>query len=153
MRFCNPADRALINSGCDAPFKFRITDEQKKLKYMIYDVHYFINKFEAIPEEMFCAVMDGDNGAHCYIGHCSTGEHYSTNEHFALGISLLYKKLKFGAGSLAANRIPKYQHLTIKQRILAALYDIRAMQEPKVKTVYVTVSEVIKDETKKLILN
>lgn len=114
---------------------------------MIYDVHYFIKKFEAIPEGRFCRIMDDNNGSHCYIGHCTASESKT------LGIDLLYNTLKFGAGSLAANKIPKYQHLTIKQRILAALYDIRAMQEPKVKTVYVTVSEVIKDETKKLILN
>lgn len=34
---------------------------------------------------------------------------------------------------------PRYQQTTIKQRILAALYDIKAMQEPKEKVVYKTV--------------
>lgn len=31
MRFCNPADRALINSGCDAPLFLSNIYEQKNM--------------------------------------------------------------------------------------------------------------------------
>lgn len=35
-----------------------------------YTPKYFIKKFEAIPEEKWCVgLIDGDDGAHCTLGH------------------------------------------------------------------------------------
>jgi len=48
---------------------------------MTYDINYFINKFQAIPEKEWCRGLYVDNrGRKCAIGHCNQDE----KEKFAL---------------------------------------------------------------------
>ncbi len=90
-----------------------------------YNVQYFINKFENIPEDKWTTfTCTDDNGNHCAMGHCGgiNGDVYATEESNILSeilhdVVLINDGHKFG-----------YYQTTPKQRILAALYDIRDKQ-------------------------
>ena len=86
-----------------------------------YNVDYFIKKFEAIPESKWCTQkIDNGNGQYWALGHCDGwGEFDSLSE------------LLGGKAALTNNgNNPIYQQPTPKQRILAALYDIKKLQQP-----------------------
>lgn len=128
----------------------------------IYDVDYFIKKFELTRESDWVVGMQFDMGKHCALGHCMKQEEkdrlkYSsfkntfnvewgseTSEGMALsGI--------FGGPDLVA-RInngynESYPQLTPKQRVLAALYDLKAKQQSEIKEriVYVTVDAPVRE--------
>ena len=144
----------------------------------MYTVAYFINKFEAIPENKWVEGAKGtepnEKGEYCAYGHCGVrvNKYYSPDEARALSeiFQSVFKDkdgITFFDGLSWAvvhvndgiSRMPKYSKLeTPKARILAALRDIKAMQEkePKperVKTVYVSVPETIKEQTGELILS
>lgn len=88
----------------------------------IYNVDYFIKKFEAIPEIEWCTRGFGVNGNHCAYGHCGMTdslEFKKVPEAYALG------NLLFDVVDINDDRHPNYQQPTPKQRILAALYDIK----------------------------
>lgn len=96
----------------------------------MYTVDYFIRKFEAIPEERWCVyVTDDGNGRHCAYGHCLHNDAV-TPESMAL-IELF--PLNENAAVINNGHSPRYPQPTPKQRILAALHDIKKMQEPEVK--------------------
>lgn len=82
-----------------------------------YDVDYFIQKFEAIPEENWCVgEYHGDNDTHCALGHCDDDiDRQPLRQLFANGCA----KINDGHNL-------RYQQSTPKQRILAALRDIKA---------------------------
>lgn len=144
---------------------------------MTYDIDYFINKFEAIPEEKWTKGMFENNGKHCANGHCGVnGDNYNMPPAEALALAEILHPLRnkswvsFGEYipifSVTVNIndgfAPEYQQPTPKQRILAALYDIRDMEkkdtgkateQPKVKTVYVSVPVSITEPAKELIEN
>lgn len=136
-----------------------------------YDVDYFIKKFEKIPEELIVpGVFDDGKGGHCANGWC--GAQDSRPEGKALQkifspLALHYKYTVFStiivvvdvdaysnkAAAVNNGSTLEYQQPTPKQRILAALYDIKAMQipiptPPKERIVYVAVSEDIREEVK-----
>jgi hypothetical protein len=109
----------------------------------MYTVDYFIKKFEAIPEEDW-----NDNATACAYTHCGQYGHGYKNECPAL--SELFKKIHYKSkcqqhrdaigenyhgwsymvvsinDGLTSNDTP-YQQPTPKQRILAALYDIKKL--------------------------
>lgn len=107
---------------------------------MNYDVDHFINKFSGIPDSKWVSGKfgEGDPGApHCALGHCSeatdvngvyktTGD---TEEGHAL--SHLFATIGTMVPSVNDNRNPKYQQSTPKERILAALNDIKNAQASK----------------------
>lgn len=88
----------------------------------MYDINYFIKKYKAIPEENFCEEYFNESkpGVHCYIGHNGT-----TEEKFALG-KILWENLHISPWELIAGHVEEYNHLSLKQRIIAALKDIKA---------------------------
>ena len=97
---------------------------------MKYDVDYFINKFEAIPEEQWCTGAfslcdENENTQHCALGHCGYGVGTKTVEGEAL-ISLFEPEL---LPMINDDRSIEYSQSTPKQRILAALYDIKKSKE------------------------
>lgn len=110
---------------------------------MNYDVDYFIKKFEAIPEELWIMCYAFIDGKCCALGHCGVRENNSsyteTDESSAIsslfGSRTMVWKINDGADY-------KYRQPTPKQRILAALYDIKRMQEPKQPEVIYKVIEV-----------
>lgn len=101
---------------------------------MKYDVDYFLNKFEAIPEEKW---ITGDlefNGCHCALGHAGVVDNGSqwveTEESIALAILLggnmnisPYDRFRV-VYRINDNKV-RYNHETPKQRILAALNDVK----------------------------
>ncbi len=97
----------------------------------MYTVDYFINKFEAIPEEMWCieARIDGD-GRRCAHGHCYVGDpNAQTNdEEDSLSQISIEHFGEPGFADINNGYNSKYNQPTPKQRILAALYDIKANQ-------------------------
>lgn len=130
---------------------------------MNYGCSYFIKKFEAIPESMWRVGEFGEGERHCALGHCGMRNvnYYNdgkvNEESSALAgllktldvglyhsdLSIVYKVNDHGV----INMELKYNLPTPKQRILAALYDIKKMQEPKEKVIvkYVAVDAAIKE--------
>lgn len=105
-----------------------------------YNIDYFIKKFEAIPEQNWCIKAVRKDHQCCVMGHCLQKGEFTSEELLSLG-------KVFGSLSLAMNinngDSSNYKQSTPKQRILAALYDLKAketsiVEEKKevVKTVY-----------------
>lgn len=100
----------------------------------IYNVLYFIKKFEAIPENDFGT---GAISAHCVYWHCDYTCSYVGQ--IATALTEIFNKA-FGITSgrngdkqslvyeINDGFNPSYQQPTPKQRILAALYDIHAIK-------------------------
>lgn len=117
----------------------------------IYNVDYFIKKFESIPENKWCIKsLQNSDGSRCALGHChpagKVDPNFVTEETMALICDIGIQLIKMGySGIVDINNgdCPHYQQPTPKQRILAALYDIKAQQQPteqpKEKVVYKTV--------------
>lgn len=96
----------------------------------MYDVDYFIEKFEKIPEDKWCVGrFDDGYGAKCALGHCGAyeGMHHDTPELTA--IHALVGNWKGGGGLtivdindgyLYAMR-PKLSAATPRERVLNAL--------------------------------
>ena len=130
---------------------------------MQYTVDYFIKKFEAIPETLWCVENIEKDGRHCALGHCGGWPHES-KESTALA-KVLVKYYELTSLDLPKNHRDEIDYAEVvynindfdsmfsdlgatpKQRILAALYDIKKMQEPKVKEIirYVAVHETISE--------
>lgn len=142
---------------------------------MNYDVNYFIRKFEAIPDKRWIT-GDWDNTQGCCAnGHCDVSGGKETLE--AICLNELFSKLTISikpishidlnedcwySRTVAVNDgfTNEYPQPTPKQRILAALYDIKKMQEeqkvepaPKVIHVYhaIEVDKSLSEQSKELI--
>ena len=142
---------------------------------MKYTIDYFINKFEAIPEDEFCVGhFKSEDGRRCFLGHTMSTEMIykvlsaggddtgCTNYQFteyelkhkmaetkALCVLIADGRKDKGAGSHRAILInngkhPDYQQPTPKQRVLAALRDLKSKQV-KERIVYVTVDEKVRE--------
>ena len=119
------------------------------------DVDYFLRKFSAIPEEMWLIGSQGERDIYGDKPHCALG--WCRNENMIYGNALAhsvngnpnmedgalaklfldagifgyYNSTMQGVAMVNNGDHPKYQQPTPKARILAALHDIKAMQEPK----------------------
>jgi hypothetical protein len=142
--------------------------------FFMYTVDYFINKFEAIPEKDWCTgALNNRKGAKCANGHCGVvfeGDVYRvTNESIALkelfrnthiimyGGSLIEEietegyslKLAFINDGISRG----YKQRTPKERVIAALKDIKRIQEEKqmqvVNKIAAEVIDIPLKETKK----
>lgn len=105
-----------------------------------YDVDYFIRKFEAIPEDMWLIRSLGHyGGPRCALGHCigqeSPFSFKKDSESVSLTIVFQDERIRYllknnrSIASINNGEHPNYQQSTPKQRILAALYDIKAKLE------------------------
>lgn len=130
---------------------------------MEYTVNYFIRKFEAIPEEMWCVGAYTYGDRHCAYGHCGIDK--SFDEADAL-FWMFTSNLNAQSSPISVNdgKCPAYKQPTPKQRILAALYDIKKLQdgdvgkaEPtqkeKVIHHYVSVPTSISEQVEELIMS
>lgn len=89
---------------------------------MVYNVNYFIKKFEAIPEEKWTTgAFEDECGCKCALGHCGYTESGLESQE---GIELT-RLLKHRAAAINDGGQPKYDQPTPKQRILAALNDVK----------------------------
>lgn len=144
---------------------------------MIYDVDYFINKFEAIPEEKWTPNATACAYTHCgqYLGGYKTEcpalselfktiHHLSENQKKRDEVGDTYHGWSYLVACINDNNHlndTPYKQPTPKQRILAALYDIKAMTEPKdidtggkkERIVYVAVPASITEQSKDLVLS
>lgn len=119
-----------------------------------YNVDYFIKKFQAIDDDKWLIGSIGKDGKHCAAGHCglrAINGYIETIESMAL-LSLfthitdhnLYRPVL----DINDGINPYYNHHSSpKQRILAALYDIKAKQKPEIKEriVYITVDAPVRE--------
>jgi hypothetical protein len=101
---------------------------------MEYTVDYFIKKFEAIPEELWLVGSRGEGGAdspHCAHGWCALGNIDSLAGNEENGLIEVFRPIMNGYGVATINNgyNERYQQPTPKQRILAALYDIKKLQD------------------------
>lgn len=99
----------------------------------LFDAEFFIKYFERIPEDQWCAhLYDNYHGQHCALGHCGA--------HMKRGLAiygtmanalhdLVFKHLGIGVTSINDRRHPMFPQPTPKQRILAALMEIKAKQD------------------------
>lgn len=132
---------------------------------MEYTVDYFINKFEKIPEDKWITGMIGlnsiENSPKCALGHCGIDESFLNETKDSKALKEIFSNTSF-TSSISPIRggtdciwkindgyIKEYQQETPKQRILAALYDIKKSQEIKEKIVYKTVQ--VDSQIKKLV--
>lgn len=149
----------------------------------MYTVDYFIKKFEAIPEILWCIRNLHHEDRSCAMGHCGVDEDvfmdscdsFRGNDE-SKALIALFKLLpitisngnepsKTGLSDYDYNvsyvndgDADQYKQPTPKARVLAALYDIKAMQEKeqkpeRIKTVYVSVPETIKEQSQELIMS
>lgn len=144
----------------------------------VYNVNYFIKKFEAIPEELWIAGHLHWEDKSCANGHCGM-KNYSAPTEESMALREVFKSLQVTPLStscyeheihgskyyslIALNindgHVKEYQQPTPKQRILAALYDIKKMQDidtgAKVKELirYVAVPVTISEQAKELVLS
>lgn len=125
---------------------------------MKYTVDHFIQKFEKIPEENW---MEGEykyGNRCCAMGHCgAVTANDLTAESRALESML---GGHYVVQTINDNHDLRYQQPTPKQRILAALYDIKSMQKKDIDTggkkeriVYVSVPVSITAQAKELVVN
>ena len=136
---------------------------------MEYTVSYFIGKFSSIPDYLWRTGNFELMGQSCAAGHCGIRESGKLNEEVNALIGMLSKlRITLGYGYvfygnplldtvavINDGHCMEYQQPTPKQRILTALYDVKKLQEPKVKEIirYVAVPETIKEQEKELVLN
>lgn len=94
-----------------------------------YNIDHFINKFESIPEEKWITGHYGykGSGEHCALGHCYDAK---TNSYFGEEAQALWdlfgNPMRINDGAH-----PEYLQPTPKQRVLAALFDIKAQSAVK----------------------
>jgi hypothetical protein len=91
---------------------------------MKYDVDYFIRKFAAIPEDNWYTheYTNNDGTKMCALGHCGSRQ----DEDDTSQSNALRDILEHCVGSINDGSDSRYQQPTPKQRILAALNDIKA---------------------------
>jgi len=93
---------------------------------MNYDVNYFIKKFEAIPEDKWGVGDYERNGKCCAYGHC--GMHKSNSQE-GDALEMLFRKTDINVIGVNDGEDGRYKENHPKQRILAALYDIKKLQQ------------------------
>lgn len=90
-----------------------------------FNKQYFIAKFEAIPENHWCVGnTENMDGQRCAIGHCVQNDGETLDEEEAEALKVLFVT----SGSIADindNKNSTYKQPTPKQRVLAALRDIK----------------------------
>lgn len=98
---------------------------------MEYNVDYYIEKYEAIPDEEWCVgAYEGPNESHCALGFC--GVNYGNQFMGTLESNILSRIIRKVTNE-TVDRLNdgadwRYQQATPKQRILAALYDVKKVQ-------------------------
>lgn len=139
---------------------------------MNYDVNYFIKKFEAIPEKLWCIKkfkkVSLFSIKSCAQGHCMTTEFADKFKREMVsypsdvklnpewwGLVTLFGGVDNNCNLIVAvvnNGVDgRYQQPTPKQRILAALYDIRDKQARENPKSTITLAELLKVKPMKFI--
>jgi hypothetical protein len=115
---------------------------------MEYTVSYFIEKFSAIPEEIWLINEYERNGSKCAFGHCGMRDNNSLQ---SIPEAAAFVKILQMAAVINDGESSEYQQPTPKQRILAALYDIKRKQDPEFNHPPLTVNELIGEKESALV--
>lgn len=126
---------------------------------MKYTVDYFIKKFELIPEHKWIKWQHKDCfGNGCALGHCGLDNNNTITKESAALEFLFLKELEDSVARINDHLSPRYNQETPKQRILAALHDIKRKQSEeqvgktvKERVVYVAVDSEIRNNAKETI--
>lgn len=95
-----------------------------------FTVDYFINKFQAIPEEQWTTEkFSNDLGQHCALGFCGWSQTKDELQEGRALIDLCWNYLDSSIAWINDGLEDKYQESTPKSRVLAALNDIKKKQE------------------------
>jgi hypothetical protein len=124
------------------------------MEQTIYNVDFFITKFSAIDESDWCIEVLGDEyGRHCAMGHCGARPGrirdglFLTDEAKALielfGGDIMDVTVINDNSWRYKDKRSVYKQPTPKQRILAALYDIKRAQYPEISEPPVYVEDLI----------
>lgn len=93
---------------------------------MIYDTQFFINFFEAIPEDKWCVnALRNSAGQCCALGHVT--DINNPCSHLHVKRMIFSELLSFKVPEINNGKDPRYQQSTPKQRILAALRDVQKL--------------------------
>lgn len=104
---------------------------------MKYDAQYFIDKFEAIPDEKWCTKTFANNkGAFCALGHCGAiiGRYGDINTEESLALKNLFasfgadydvQPISFLPSWINDGKYKEFLQETPKARMLAALQLIK----------------------------
>ena len=113
-----------------------------------FTVDYFINKFEAIPEDRWCVNEFKSGDKCCAQGFCMSLDAINVVRESPLNIIEISRGYPewnslitiFGVcynniviASINNGNDPRYPQPTPKQRVLAALHDLKRKEQPKVK--------------------
>jgi hypothetical protein len=99
-------------------------------KEVVYDVDYYINKFERIPAWRWTTHLYTSTllpFRHCALGHLGVGVSTVGMTPEVHGICRILPLVM----SINDNRCERYMQRTPKARVLAALYDVKAAQEKR----------------------
>lgn len=113
----------------------------------MYTVDYFINKFQAIPEEKWITGVFSSKGKHCALGHCLTEPskntlQYSRSQEYVDLQELLSKRATY----INDKPTVQFPHDTPKKRILAALLDIKSREPVELSDPPVTIEDILSEE-------
>lgn len=113
----------------------------------VFDVDYFLRKFEAIPEDKWCVdTFQDENGRCCAQGFCGFNtwnavvlwdwaKYNKKVNHEGVELVRLFSKYTgYQVAEINNYTYHKYNQDTPKQRILAALRDIKAKQQAETPT-------------------
>lgn len=95
---------------------------------MQYTIDHFIKKFEAIPEENWTTgKFINASGQKCALGHCMVDDKLLSPEFHALREIFCSDKFVIGTniGDINDGNDDLFQQSTPKQRVLAALNDVK----------------------------
>jgi hypothetical protein len=98
---------------------------------MTYDIDYFINKFEDIPEDKWCNeyyVDPKDETKRCSLGHCGCLEFEDANPE-ADALDRIFVNQGYAVSYVNDGMVEEYSQPTPKQRILAALKHIKETKQ------------------------
>lgn len=98
-------------------------------QHPIYNVQYFIDKFEKIKTKKWTTGRYSSmfGLSHCALGHCGMGDKVDGFDTYpeVFHLAKIFANSKLNIISVNDGDCPRYQQPTPKQRILAALNDIK----------------------------
>lgn len=116
----------------------------------MYTVDYFIDKFSKIPEGLWFVgdYYDRNGDGQCARGHCGKRVCKESEEDEALLQLFDFSQNNSYVNSTCIANINdgndyRYPQLTPKQRVLAALYDVKKAQYPQISDPPITADELI----------
>lgn len=98
-----------------------------------YNVDYFINKFQAIPEEKWISgAFINAKGNCCALGHCGARGNGNKNNEELNALLIISASAHSCMDTINDGQCNSYRQETPKKRVLAFLMDIKKAQYPEI---------------------